>query len=98
MINNQRSLAKILILIATPISIALSLSPPALAEIPPGSYDKLRVGAEEVLIINVISVDTTLTSNREFTAVSVKARVVAVQRSKKGIKPDTEISIPLLSL
>ncbi len=37
--------------------------------------------------------NTAPVSNRPFTRVSVKAKVVAVQRSKQGIKPDTEILI-----
>jgi transketolase C-terminal domain/subunit len=83
----------ILISIATMFPIATPFIPPAQAEIPPGSYDKLRIGAEEALIIKVVTVNRMLSGNREFTLISVKAKVVAVQRSKKGIKPGTEISI-----
>jgi hypothetical protein len=86
-------LTHILISIATTIPIATLFTPPAQAEIPPGSYDKLRIGAEEALIIKVIKVNKKLSSNREVTLISVKAMVVAVQRSKKGIKPGREISI-----
>lgn len=78
-------------LIAALIPFFLPL--PAQAEIPPGSYDKLRVSAEEALIIKVITVDRRLTGNREFTAFFVTAQVVAVQRSKKGIKRGSTINI-----
>jgi hypothetical protein len=91
--NAPRSLINILILMATTIPIALPITPAAQAEIPPGSYDKLRISAEEALIIKVIKVDTRLSGSREFTAVSVTAKVVAVQRSKKGLKLGSEISI-----
>jgi hypothetical protein len=85
--------AHILISIATMIPIATPFIPPAQAEIPPDSYDKLRIGAEEALIIKVVAVDRRLSGNREFRLISVKAKVVAVQRSKKGLKPGSEISI-----
>jgi hypothetical protein len=91
--NAPRSLTNILILIATLIPIALPITPAAQAEIPPGSYDKLRISAEEALIIKVTKVDKRLRGNREFTAVSVTAKVVTVQRSKKGLKLGSEISI-----
>jgi hypothetical protein len=93
MTSSQRSITNILILIATLIPIALPLIPPAQAEIPPGSYDKLRIGAEEALIIKVVTVNRRLSGNREFTLRFVKAKVVAVQRSKQDLKPGTEISI-----
>jgi hypothetical protein len=93
MTNNQRLITKILILIATMIPIEFPIAPSAQAEIPPGSYDKLRINAEEALIIKVVNVNRRLTGNREFTLISVKAQVVAVQRSKTGIKPGRKISI-----
>ncbi len=93
MTNSKRSISKILIPIAALLQISLPISPPAQAEISPGSYDKLRIGAEEALTIEVLKVNRRLTSNRAFTPVTVKARVVAVERSKKGIKLGTEISI-----
>lgn len=74
------------------------LTPSVRAELGPGSYDQLRFSAEEALIIRVVTVNTAPVSNRPFTRVSVKAKVVAVQRSKQGIKPDTEILIQYESL
>jgi hypothetical protein len=91
MINNYRSLIYILFPIVPLVITTIAF--PTQAEIPPGSYDKLRISAEEALIIKVVKVKTQLTSNREFTSVAVKAQVVAVQRSKKGIKPGSEIMI-----
>jgi hypothetical protein len=90
--HNQGLISTILILIATIIPIT-TLAPTVQAEIPPGSYDKLRISAQEALIIKVVTVNKKLTSNREFTLVSITARVIAVQRSQKGIKPDSEISV-----
>jgi hypothetical protein len=92
MINIQR-LTNILLLTATLVSIALPHTAPAQAEIPPGSYDKLRISAGEALIIKIEKVERRLSGNREFTTVLVKAKVVAVQRSKNGIKPGNNISI-----
>jgi hypothetical protein len=93
MMINHRSLHKIFIPIVILTRGVLAFAPSARAEIPPGSYDKLRISAEEALVINVTTVNSRPASNREFTLVSVKARVVAVERSKQGLKSGTEISI-----
>lgn len=56
------------------------------AELPPGSYDALKAKAEEAVIITVESV--TAANKAERIDVVVRAKVVAVERSKAGLKKD----------
>ena len=69
----------------------------ARAELPPGSYDKLRAKAEEALIIEVDSVKT---HEREpgWLDVVVTARVVRVERSKARLKKGGTVTVRYESL
>jgi hypothetical protein len=63
------------------------------AELPPGTYDNLRIGATEALIVQVLSVKTQKESEAGVLRVTIKAKAIAVQRSKTGVKKGSEISI-----
>jgi hypothetical protein len=65
----------------------------ARAELPPGTYDDLRIGASEALIVQILSVKTKKGSEAGLLGVTVKAKAIAVQRSKTGVKKGSEISI-----
>ena len=65
---------------------------PARAELPPGSYDALRRDAEEALIIEVEAVHTKEV-RAGMTNVMVEARVVAVERSRAGLKKHGKLTI-----
>jgi hypothetical protein len=61
----------------------------ALAALPPGAIDQMRVDADEAIIIEVTSVTTEKRSPQE-EIVKAEARVLAVERSKnKLVKGDT---------
>lgn len=62
------------------------------AELPPGSYDNLRLNAPEALVIEVMNVGRKL-STQNGTAVIVQAKVLTVERSKTGLKKGDLISI-----
>lgn len=66
----------------------LALSTSVHAELPPGSYDKLRSGADEAVTIQV----TKVTLGADGT-VGLKAKVLGVERSKGGLKKGDTISI-----
>lgn len=60
------------------------------AELPPGSYDKLRAEADDALVIQVtgVNVDTKSTARE----VTVQAKVLGVERSKSGLKKGDNIT------
>jgi hypothetical protein len=62
------------------------------AELPPGSYDKLRSEAQDAIIIEVESV-TAKELKSGWTEVILKARVLAVERSKSALKRGSMITI-----
>lgn len=64
----------------------------ARAELPPGSYDKLRAEAPEALVIEVSSVEKQEIEPGKI-AVTVEASVLAVERSKDGVKKGDKITI-----
>lgn len=74
------------------LTLTLSLVAAASAELPPGSYDKLRKEAQEALIIEVTDVTTTLVAGGT-NQVIVKAKVLAVERSTAGLKKGDSIRI-----
>jgi hypothetical protein len=64
----------------------------ARAELPPGSYDSLRIAAQEALVIETANVTSrTLRDGR--IEVVVTARVMSVERSKTGLARGAMISI-----
>ncbi len=74
------------------LGLTLILAPFARAELPPGSYDALRLNAEEAVIIEVEAVKTKDGKVGQ-TEVIVEARVVAVERSKTHLKKGGKITI-----
>src|SRR4051794_1516902 len=64
----------------------------ARAELPPGSYDQLRIGAEEALILEVESVNTKDLRDYRMEVV-LTARVLKVERSKAGLKKGGKVTI-----
>lgn len=66
------------------------------AELPPGSYDELRMEAEEALIIEVISGITRTLGAGEMEVV-LKIKVLTAQRSKAGLKKDSQVTIRYVS-
>ena len=79
------------------VALTLVLVPYARAELPPGSYDELRIKAQEALIIEVESV-TTKEIKEGFAEVILEARIVAVERSKSRLKKGSKIMIRYESL
>lgn len=67
------------------------LAAPAYAELPPGSYDTLRIEAQEALILQVESAKTQDRGTR--IAVVLTAKVLTVERSKAGLKKGGTITI-----
>jgi len=58
------------------------------AELPPGTYDQLRIDADEALVLQVTSVKIVTSEN--YKNVTVQAKVLRVARSKSGLtKGDT---------
>ncbi|HEY1188048.1 MAG TPA: hypothetical protein VGE74_10350 [Gemmata sp.] len=55
---------------------------------PPGTYDKLRAGAEEAVTIQVVTVVSGANGD-----VGVQAKVLGVERSKSGLKKGDTVSI-----
>ena len=69
----------------------LSLVPFCQAALPPGSYDTLRIKAEEAIIIQVTSVRVTPAGGHK--DVTVNAKVVGLERTKNGLKRGDAITI-----
>lgn len=69
----------------------LSLSTTVHAELPPGSYNKLRAEAEEAVIIQVKGVQIALMGGDK--SVTVEGKVLAVERSKNGVKKGDTVII-----
>lgn len=61
------------------------------AELPPGSYDKLRVDAAEALVIRLTEVQQRDVGNE--VVVTAKAEVLGVERSKAKLKPGDTIAL-----
>lgn len=68
------------------------IGPSVRAELPPGSYDRLRAVAPEALVIEVVNVGRKL-GDQGRTAVIMQAKVLTVERSKTGLKKGDIISI-----
>lgn len=73
---------------ALALVLAFWATPVAKAELSPGSYDKLRIDAEEALVIEVASVAQKKTAKGGYD-VTVKAKVLKAERSKAGLKKGT---------
>ena len=73
------------------LAVAIAAAGGARAELPPGSYDELRVKADEAVILEVESVKAA-DLGRGRLEVTVAARVLAVERSKAGLKPGRRIA------
>jgi hypothetical protein len=61
------------------------------AELPPGSYDKLKVDADSAATILVNSVKTAQANDGK--NVTIEAKVLGVERSKSGLKKGEFITI-----
>ena len=61
------------------------------AELPPGSYDTLRLEAPEALLIEVEAVKRAVKGNA--TEVVAIARVLYVERTKVGLRPGATVEI-----
>jgi hypothetical protein len=87
---------KAIAVITVAITVAAILRPlPVKAELPPGSYDSLRMNATDALVIKVISVkQKPLPDNALRTIeVSLKARILEIERTKMGLKKGNYIII-----
>lgn len=78
------------------LGVVIVLGSIAYAELPPGSYDKLRADAEEAVIIEVTAV-TAKTSGAK-TSVRVEAKLLGVERSKAKLKSGQRITIDYQSI
>jgi hypothetical protein len=61
------------------------------AALPPGSYDKLRIEAQEAVTIVVQSAKVVEAGNSKH--VTIEAKVLGVERSKAGLKKGDKITI-----
>ncbi len=84
-----RKAAFSLAILAGTIGLALTK---ARAELPPGSYDKLRMEAQDVIIIEVTSVRAK-ELEAGWTDVVITARVLSVERSKAALQRGEIITI-----
>jgi hypothetical protein len=73
------------------VVFGLSFVEVANAALPPGSYDKLRIAAEDAIIIQVTA--TKVDTVGGTMAITAKAKVIQVERSKNGLKPGDAITI-----
>jgi hypothetical protein len=73
----------------------ICIIPAGFAELPPDAYKQKQQQAAESLIIKVLSVTTVESDepNRKKIAVTVKAQVQKVERTKSGLKPGDDIGI-----
>ncbi len=71
--------------------VSLTFLATAQAELPPGSYDKLKAGAQEKLKVKIIGVDQPGKGPK--LKVIFSAEVLAVERSATGLKPGDKITI-----
>jgi hypothetical protein len=76
--------------LATPLVTLAML--PARAALRPEIYDELRIGAQEVLVIEVVSVKQKSVSNDQI-EISVEAKILNVERSKAGLRKGEQITI-----
>jgi hypothetical protein len=67
------------------------------AELPPGSYDSLRVSAPEAVVIEVVAV-TRRPGTQGATTVTLQAKVLTVERSNTGLKKGDVVSIRYLQI
>jgi hypothetical protein len=66
--------------------------PVAKAELPPGSYDKLREGATEILVIEIMAVQQKVIPGNKV-EVTLQAKVLGVEQSRTGLKPGAQMVI-----
>jgi hypothetical protein len=78
--------------LAIPVAAFGMLLSTAWAELPPGSYDKLRAEAEDAIIIEVSSV-TAKAINAGWTEVVVTAKVLSIERSARALKKGATVTI-----
>lgn len=69
----------------------LSFVPASRAELPPGSYDTLRLEAPEALLIEVLAVKRAVKGNA--TEVVAVGRVLHVERTKVGLRTGATVEI-----
>lgn len=74
------------------IVVLLLLAGPARAELPPGSYNALRVEAEEALIVEIETVSSKEGQNGRLDVV-LTAKVIGVERTKTSLKKGGKITI-----
>jgi hypothetical protein len=77
------------------IVIAFAAALPVSGALPPSAYAADQEKSPEVLVIEVLSVKSEVTSKREGTVTSVRAqaRVLEVKRIASNLKPGAEIAI-----
>ncbi len=73
------------------IVIAMAIVTTSFAELPPGSYDKMRVDADSAVTILVTSLKAT--DAHDGKEVVFEAKVLGVERSKSGIKKGDSIKV-----
>ena len=79
-------------LLLVAVHVLLALVTTASAELPPGSYEKLKADAQEKLKIKIVAVEEKSQSDRRLD-VQFTAEVLAVERSKSGLRPGDKIQI-----
>jgi hypothetical protein len=92
MLRKSTLLRVLSISILFPGLLTSGVLPIAKAELPPGSYDKLRKGAGEMLVIEIIGVKQRTVPNYQI-EVTLQAKVLKVEQSLTGLKPGAEVVI-----
>jgi hypothetical protein len=81
---------RIPLLAAVLVSVALAAA--AYAELPPGSYERLKTDAQEKLKIKILTVEKKTQGERRLD-VQFTAEVFEVERSRSGLRPGDTIQI-----
>lgn len=73
------------------LCLCLITMPAVHAELPPGSYDKLRREADEAVILHITSVS--IRANGTYKEVTIQAQIVRVGRSLSGLERGDTITV-----
>jgi hypothetical protein len=91
--SRKNTLLRILsITLLFPGLLTSGILPIAKAELPPGSYDKLRKGAGEMLVIEIMTVQQKAISGNKI-EVTLQAKILRVEQSRTGLKPGVQMVI-----
>ena len=79
-------------LLVAGLLVSITVMTTAYAELPPGSYEKLKASAQEKLKVKIVAVEEKAQSDRRLD-VQFTAEVLKVERSKSGLRPGDKIQI-----